>query len=56
MILRYLPKRKKELRTLIKTIRLYSQDIGMEFSIEKIAMFLMKSGKTETAVGIEVSS
>ena len=29
-------KMKKELKTLIHTIRIYSQDIGMEFGIEKM--------------------
>ena len=38
-------KNEKELETLIHTIRIYSQDIGMEFSIEKCAMLVMKSGK-----------
>ena len=28
-------KNEKELETLIRTVRIYSQDIGMEFSIEK---------------------
>ena len=31
-------KNEKELKTLIQTVRIYSQDIGMEFSIEKCAM------------------
>ena len=31
----YLQKNEKELETLIHTIRTYSQDIGMEFGIEK---------------------
>ena len=35
----------KELETLIHAIRIYSQDIGMEFGIEKCAMLVMKSGK-----------
>ena len=26
-------------------VRIYSQDIGMEFGIEKCAMLVMKSGK-----------
>ena len=34
-------KKKKE----IQTIRIYSQDIGMEFDIEKNAMLIRKSGK-----------
>ena len=35
----------KELETLIHTVKIYSQDIGMEFGIEKCVMFVMKSGK-----------
>ena len=35
----------KELGTLIKTKRIYCQDIGMEISIEKYAMHIMKNGK-----------
>ena len=38
-------KNEKELETLILIIRIYSQDIGMEFGIEKCAMLVMKSGK-----------
>ena len=37
----------KELKTLIQTIRIYNQDIGMKFGIEKCAMLIMKSGKIE---------
>ena len=46
MTSRYLPKNgKKELETPIQTIRIYSQDIGMEPSIEKGVMMIMRSGK-----------
>ena len=38
-------KNEKELETLIHAVRIYSQDIGMEFGIEKYAMQVMKSGK-----------
>ena len=40
-----LQKNKKELENLIHAFRIYSQDIGMEFGIEKWAMLEMKSGK-----------
>ena len=33
-------KNKIELETLIHTVRIYSQNIGMEFGIEKCAMVL----------------
>ena len=38
-------KNKNEQETLIHTVRIYSQDIGMEFGIEKCTMLVMKSGK-----------
>ena len=38
-------KNEKQLETLIHSVRIYSQDIGMEFGIEKCAMRVMKSGK-----------
>ena len=38
-----LQKKKKELETVIQTVRIYSQDIEIEFNIEKCAMLLMKS-------------
>ena len=38
-------KSEKALETLIQTIRIYSQNIGMEFGIEKCAMIIMKNGK-----------
>ena len=43
-----------ELETLIHTIRIYSQDIGMEFGIEKCALLVMKSGKRHLTDGIEL--
>ena len=50
----YLQKMKKRLETLIHTIRMYSQDIGMEFGIEKCALLVMKSGKQHLTDGIEL--
>ena len=35
-------KNEKELETLIKTIRIYNQDIGMKLDIEKCAIFTTK--------------
>ena len=49
-------KNEKELETLIHTIRIYSQDIGMEFGIEKCALLVMKSGKRHLTDGIELSN
>ena len=47
-------KNEKELKTLIYTVRIYSQDIGMEFSIEKCAILVMKSGKQHMTDGMEL--
>ena len=38
-------KNENELETLIHAVKIYSQDIGMEFGIEKCAMLVMKSRK-----------
>ena len=38
-------KNERELEALIKIVRIYSQDIGMEFGLERCAMLVMKSGK-----------
>ena len=48
-------KNEKELETLIHAVRIYSQDIGMEFGIEKCAMLVMKSGKWHMTEGMELS-
>ena len=47
-------KNEKELETLIHTVRIYSQDIGMEFGIEKCALLVRKSGKRHLTDGIEL--
>ena len=47
-------KNEKELETLIHVLRIYSQDIGMEFSIEKCAMLIMKSGNRHMTEGMEL--
>ena len=47
-------KNEKELETLIHVVRIYSQDIGMGFGIEKCAMQIMKSGKRHMTDGIEL--
>ena len=46
----------KKLETLIQTKKMYSQDIGMEFGIEKYAMLIMRSGKRQIMEGIEQSN
>ena len=47
-------KSEKEPESLIHTIRIYSQDIGMEFDIDKCAMLLMKSAKRYMTDGMEL--
>ena len=47
-------KKKKELETLIHVVRIYTQDIGMEFCIDKCAMLVMKSGKRNMTDGMEL--
>ena len=54
MTLNSLQKNEKELKTLIHAVRIYSQDIGMEFGIEKCAMLVMKSAKRHMTVGMEL--
>ena len=38
-------KNEKQLETLIHAVKIYSQDIGMEFCIEKWAILILKSSK-----------
>ena len=45
-------KTEKELETLVHAVRIYSGDIGLEFSIEKCAMLVMKSGKRDVTDGM----
>ena len=40
-------KNEKELETLTQTTRIYSQERGMEFDLEKCAMLIMKSRKKQ---------
>ena len=47
-------KNEKELETLIHAVRIYSQDIGMEFGIKKCAILLRKSGKRHLTNGMEL--
>ena len=47
-------KYEKELEIRTQTMRIYSDDIGMEFGIEKYAVLIMKSGKQQMTEGIEL--
>ena len=44
----------KGLDSLVQTVRVFSEDIGMEFGIEKCAMLVMERGKIVKSVGIEL--
>ena len=46
-------KNEKELGILIHAVRMYSQDIGMEFEIEHCAMLVIKSGKHHLTDGMD---
>ncbi len=47
-------KSEKELETLIHVVRIYSQDVGMEFGIKKCAILVMKSDKRHMTDGMEL--
>ena len=40
-------KKKTTKKNLIQAVRIYNQDIGMEFGIEKCAMLIMRSRKRQ---------
>ena len=50
----YLQKNEKERETILHVDRLYSQDIEMEFGMEKCAMLVMKSGNQHLTDGMEL--
>ena len=52
--LKLFTKNNKELETLLLTVRKYSEDIGMEFAIEKCAMLEMRSENRHMTEGIEL--
>ena len=45
----------KGLESFVQTVRVFSEDIGMELGIEKCAMLVMEKGKVLKSVGIELS-
>ena len=47
-------KNEKEWETLIQTVWMYSEDIGMEFGIEKYTTLVMKSGKWHMTEGLKL--
>ena len=44
----------KRLDSLVQTARVFSEDLGMEFGIEKCAVLVMEKGKIVKSVGIEL--
>ena len=44
----------KRLDSLVQVVRVFSEDIGMEFGIEKCAMLVVEKGKIVKSVGIEL--
>ena len=46
-------KNERESETLIKTMRIYNQDIRIEFSSEKYTMLVMKSSEQQKTEGIK---
>ena len=44
----------KGLNSLVQTVPIFSEDIGMEFGIEKCAILVIKKGKVVNSVGIEL--
>ena len=44
----------KELNSLVQTIHVFSEDIGMEFGIEKYTMLVIEKGKIVKSVGMEL--
>ena len=49
-------KNEKEVETIIQAVRIHSQEIGMEFGIEKCAMQITKSRKQHMMEGIELQN
>ena len=49
-------KNENERETLIYVVRIYSQEIGMGFGLEKCAMLVMKSVKRHLTDGMELPS
>ena len=52
--IKHFAKNEKEWETLIQTVRIYSQDIGMEFGWEKCAFQVMKSDKRHMMERVEL--
>ena len=51
---RFFIEKDHELKGGRKTVKIYLQDRGMEFGIEKCAMLVMESGKRHMTEGVEL--
>ena len=49
-------KNKKEIDSLVSTVQLVSQDIGMQFGVQKCGVTVMKCGKLVTSEGIVLAN
>ena len=52
--LKFYSQSEKGLGSLVQAVRVFSEDIGMEFGTEKCAMLVMEKGKIVKSVGIEL--
>ena len=46
----------REIEFLLQTVRLFSEDIKMEFGIEKCATLSMKRGKLQHSTGVQLAN
>ena len=49
-------KSEDEIKALVSTVEVFSQDIGMEFDIKKCEVIIINKGKVKSADGIELPS
>ena len=49
-------KSENEIKGLVSTVQVFSQDLGMKFSIKKCGVIIMNRGKVKSTEGIELSS
>ena len=47
-------KNEEQIDSLVKTVHIFSKDIGMEFGIKKCGMLVMKKGKIVESDGIQL--
>ena len=52
--LKFYPKSERELNSLIQTVRIFSEDVGMVFGLDKSALLVLKRGKMVRTEGTEL--